>query len=157
LHFRHRITGEIRILQSVHAADIGKLINPEQCRGQIDGAIGMGIGWALTEKMVYDREGRVTNPALRDYRIPAFADLPRSEVFFADTYDKIGPLGAKAQGECAINAVAPAIANAIKNATGVRYSSLPFTADRIYLQLASGVQPISEVRVEAEPVLAAAR
>jgi putative selenate reductase molybdopterin-binding subunit len=153
----HRITGEIRILQSVHAADIGKLINPEQCRGQIDGAIGMGIGWALTEKMVYDREGRVTNPALRDYRIPAFADLPRSEVFFAETYDKIGPLGAKAQGECAINPVAPAIANAIKNATGVRYSSLPFTADRIYLQLASGVQSVSEVRVEAEPVLAAAR
>jgi putative selenate reductase molybdopterin-binding subunit len=153
----HRITGEIRILQSVHAADIGKLINPEQCRGQIDGAIGMGIGWALTEKMVYDREGRVTNPALRDYRIPAFADLPRSEVFFAETYDKIGPLGAKAQGECAINPVAPAIANAIKNATGVRYSSLPFTADRIYLQLASGVQSTSEVRVEAEPVLAAAR
>jgi putative selenate reductase molybdopterin-binding subunit len=78
-------------------------------------------------------------------------------VFFADTYDKIGPLGAKAQGECAINAVAPAIANAIKNATGVRYSSLPFTADRSYLQLATGVQSISEVRVEAEPVLAAAR
>jgi putative selenate reductase molybdopterin-binding subunit len=153
----HRMTGEIRILQSVHAADIGKLINPEQCHGQIDGAIGMGIGWALTEKMVYNREGRMTNPALREYRIPAFADLPRSEIFFADTYDKIGPLGAKAQGECAINAVAPAIANAIKNATGVRFSSLPFTADRIYLQLATGVQSINEVRVEAEPVLAAAR
>jgi putative selenate reductase molybdopterin-binding subunit len=153
----HRITGEIRILQSVHAADIGKLINPEQCHGQIDGAIGMGIGWALTEKMVYDQEGRVTNPALRDYRIPAFADLPRSEIFFADTYDKIGPLGAKAQGECAINAVAPAIANAIKNATGVRFSSLPFTADRIYLQLATGAKSINEVPVEAEPVLAGAR
>jgi hypothetical protein len=55
------------------------------------------------------------------------------------------------------NAVAPAIANAIKNATGVRFSSLPFTADRIYLQLVTGVQSIKEVRVEAEPVLAAAR
>jgi CO/xanthine dehydrogenase Mo-binding subunit len=107
--------------------------------------------------MVYNREGRVTNPALRDYRIPAFADLPRSEVFFADTFDKIGPLGAKAQGECAINVVAPAIANAIKNATGVRFSSLPFTADRIYLQLATGVKSIKEARVEPEPVLAAVR
>jgi putative selenate reductase molybdopterin-binding subunit len=153
----HQVTGEIRILQSVHAADIGKLINPEQCRGQIDGAIGMGIGWALTEKMVYNQEGRVTNPALRDYRIPAFADLPRSEIFFADTYDKIGPLGAKAQGECAINPVAPAIANAIKNATGARFLSLPFTADRIYLQLVTGVKSIEEVGVEAEPVLAGAR
>jgi putative selenate reductase molybdopterin-binding subunit len=136
----HRMTGEIRILQSVHAADIGKLINPMQCRGQIDGAIAMGIGWALTENMVHDAEGRVVNPALRNYRIPAFADIPRSEVFFADTFDKIGPLGAKSQGECAINPVAPAIANAIKNATGVRFPSLPFTPARIYSQLADGMQ-----------------
>src|SRR6202011_951200 len=95
----HRITGAPRIHQRVHAADSGRLINPEQCRGQIDGAIGMGIGWALTENCVHDAEGRLVNPALRNYRIPAFADIPRSEVFFADTYDKIGPLGAKSQGE----------------------------------------------------------
>ena len=56
--------------------------------------------------------GRMLNPALRNYRIPAFADTPRTDVVFADTYDKIGPLGAKSQGECAINAVAPAVANA---------------------------------------------
>src|SRR5207247_10980019 len=55
----HRVTGEIRILQSVHAADIGRLINPMQCRGQIDGAIGMAFGWALTEKMVHDGQGRM--------------------------------------------------------------------------------------------------
>ncbi|HJZ13831.1 MAG TPA: molybdopterin cofactor-binding domain-containing protein, partial [Stellaceae bacterium] len=143
----HRITGETRILQSVHAADIGKLINPMQCRGQLDGAIAMGIGWALTENMVHDAEGRVVNPALRNYRIPAFADIPRSELFFADTYDKIGPLGAKSQGECAINAVAPAIANAIKNATGVRFTSLPFTAARIFSQLANGPRPAKRVQV----------
>src|SRR6185312_511170 len=63
----HRMTGEIRILQSVHAADIGRLINPMQCRGQIDGAIGMGFGWALTEKMVYDPRGNMINPTLRNY------------------------------------------------------------------------------------------
>src|SRR5262249_57972811 len=102
----HRVTGEIRILYSVHATDIGRLINPLQCRGQIDGAIAMGFGWALTEKMVYDG-GTMVNPTLRNYRIPAFADVPPSEVFFADTYDRIGPLGAKSQGECAINPVAP--------------------------------------------------
>jgi putative selenate reductase molybdopterin-binding subunit len=153
----HRVTGEIRILQSVHAADIGKLINPEQCRGQIDGAIAMGIGWALTENMIHDAEGRVVNPALRDYRIPAFADIPRSKVFFADTCDKIGPLGAKSQGECAINPVAPAIANAIKNATGVRFPSLPFTPARIYSQLANGMQLNNGVRPAAEPALAASR
>jgi CO/xanthine dehydrogenase Mo-binding subunit/aerobic-type carbon monoxide dehydrogenase small subunit (CoxS/CutS family) len=131
----HMVTGEIRILRSVHAADIGRLINPMQCRGQIDGAIAMGVGWALTEQMVYDDKGKMLNPALRNYHIPAFADVPRSEVFFADTYDSIGPLGAKAQGECAINPVAPAIANAVKNATGVRFAHLPLTPDRIFSQL----------------------
>ena len=131
----HRVTGEVMTLQSVHAADIGRLINPMQCRGQIDGAIAMGFGWALYEKMVYDANGTMVNPALRDYRIPAFADVPRSEVYFADTYDKIGPLGAKAQGECAINAVAPAIANAVANATGVRFPDLPLTPDRIFEKL----------------------
>ncbi len=133
----HRITGEIMTLQSVHAADIGRLINPMQCRGQLDGAIAMGFGWALYEKMVYDANGAMVNPALRDYRIPAFADVPRSELYFADTYDKIGPLGAKAQGECAINAVAPAIVNAVANATGVRFTSLPLSPERIFDKLGS--------------------
>ena len=132
----HRVTGEIRILHSVHAADIGRLINPMQCRGQIDGAIAMGFGWALTENMVYDG-GTMVNPSLRNYRIPAFADVPPSEVFFADTYDTIGPLGAKSQGECAINPVAPAIANALADATGVRFPHLPFTPDRIFAKLAA--------------------
>jgi putative selenate reductase molybdopterin-binding subunit len=128
----HTMTGEIRILQSVHAADIGALINPMQCRGQIDGSIGMGVGWALTENMVHDAAGRMVNPALRNYRIPAVADLPRNQIAFADTHDTIGPLGAKAQGECAINPVAPAIANALANATGARFRHLPLTPDRIF-------------------------
>src|SRR4029453_10584014 len=74
----HSMTGEIRILHSVHAADIGRRINPMQCRRQIDGAIGMGLGWALTEHMVYDDHGTMVNPALRNYRIPAYADVPPS-------------------------------------------------------------------------------
>jgi CO/xanthine dehydrogenase Mo-binding subunit len=82
--------------------------------------------------MVHDEKGAVVNPSLRNYRIPAFADTPVSEVIFADTYDRIGPLGAKAQGECAINPVAPAIANALMNATGVRFAHLPLTPDRIF-------------------------
>jgi CO/xanthine dehydrogenase Mo-binding subunit len=120
------------MLHSVHAADIGRLINPMQCRGQIDGAIGMAFGWALTENMVHDEHGKVVNPTLRNYRIPAFADTPPSEVMFADTYDRIGPLGAKSQGECAINPVAPAISNALFAATGKRFAHLPFTPDRLF-------------------------
>ena len=105
------------------------------CRGQLDGAIAMGFGWALYEKMVYDARGVMLNPALRDYRIPAFADVPRSEIYFADTYDKIGPLGAKAQGDCGINCVAPAIVNAVADATGVRFTSLPLSPERIFDRL----------------------
>jgi putative selenate reductase molybdopterin-binding subunit len=131
----HARTAEIRILQSVHAADIGALINPMQCRGQVDGSIGMGLGWALMEDMVYDANGRMVNPSLRNYRIPAFPDLPRNQIAFADTHDTIGPLGAKAQGECAINPVAPALANAIANATGARFRHLPLTPDRIFADL----------------------
>ena len=131
----HRITGEIRVLHSVHAADIGVPINPMQCRGQLDGAVAMGYGWALTENMVHD-EGHMVNPQLRNYRIPAFADTLHTDIFFADTHDTIGPLGAKSQGECGINPVAPAISNALVDAVGVRFAHLPFTPDRLYAKLA---------------------
>ena len=131
----HRVTGEIRVLHSVHAADIGRPINPMQCRGQLDGAVAMGYGWALTENMVHD-EGHMVNPQLRNYRIPAYADTPHTDIFFADTVDSIGPLGAKSQGECGINPVAPAVANALADATGIRFAHLPFTPDRIFSRLA---------------------
>ncbi len=131
----HRVTGEILILQSVHGADIGRLLNPMQCRGQIDGGIAMGLGYALYERMIVDDSGAVTNATLRNYRIPAFADLPRNEIVFADTYDTVGPLGAKSQGECVVNPIAPAVANAVANATGVRFAHLPLTADRVFSRL----------------------
>jgi len=79
--------------------------------------------------MAYDDTGTMLNPTLRNYRIPAFADVPRSEVYFADTHDTIGPLGAKAQGESAINPVSPAVANAIAQATGIRFPNIPFAPD----------------------------
>lgn len=138
----HRITGEVRILQSVHAADIGRRLNPMQCRGQIEGAVAMGIGWALTEHMVYDAKGKMLNAALRNYHIPAYADTPRTKILFADTHDTIGPLGAKAQGECAINCIAPAISNALKDATGVRFADLPFQPDLIFDRLLTA-EPVS--------------
>lgn len=131
----HRMTGEIRILHSVHGADVGVAINPMQVRGQLDGAIGMGFGWALTENMVHNDRGAVVNPNLRNYRIPSYADLPRTEIHFADTRDSIGPMGAKSQGECGINPVAPAISNALLDATGERFAHLPFTPDRLFARL----------------------
>ena len=131
----HRVTGEIVILQSVHAADAGVVINPMQLRAQVEGSVAQGLGWALYERMVFDEEGRVVNPTFRNYRIPAFADVPRTKVFFADTHDAVGPLGAKGMGECPINPVSPALANALADATGVRFRDPPFTPDRIYRRI----------------------
>ena len=128
----HRVSGEIQILQSVHAADAGTVINPMQLRGQVEGAVAQGIGWALYERIVLDDTGKIVNPAFRNYRIPAYADIPRTEIFFADTHDTIGPLGAKGMGECPINPVAPALANALADATGIRFRDLPFRPDLIY-------------------------
>jgi putative selenate reductase molybdopterin-binding subunit len=111
------------------------VINPMQVRAQVEGSVAQGLGWALYERMVFDEEGRVVNPTLRNYRIPAFADVPHTEVFFADTHDTLGPLGAKGIGECPINPVSPALANALADATGLRFRDLPFTPDRIYRRI----------------------
>lgn len=131
----HRVTGEIAILQSAHAADAGVVVNPLQLRGQVEGAITQGLGFALHENMVVDGQGRVVNPAFRHYRIPAFADYGENEVYFADTHDELGPLGAKSMSEAPINPVAPALANAVADATGVRYHDLPLAPHRIYRAL----------------------
>ena len=122
----NKATGEIRILKSVHAADAGRVANPMQCRGQVEGGVAQSLGATLYEEMVIDDGGRVINPQFRNYHLPSFADIPRTEVFFADTTDSIGPMGAKSMSESPYNPVAAALGNAIANATGIR-----FTADAV--------------------------
>ncbi|OYD70636.1 molybdopterin-dependent oxidoreductase [Rhodococcus sp. OK302] len=131
----HRITGEIRILYSVQATDAGVIINPAQVRGQIEGGVAQGIGFALTENFHVDANGTMMNPNLRNYRIPTYADIPRTEVLLVDSADSVGPLRSKGMAECCINPVAPALANALANATGTRFRSLPLTPERIYTGL----------------------
>jgi putative selenate reductase molybdopterin-binding subunit len=128
----HRRHGKIRILRSIHAADAGAVVNPMQCRGQVEGGVMQALGAALYERMIIDAEGRVANPTFRAYHIPAFADAPMTEVHFAKTFDAIGPLGAKSMSESPYNPVAAALANAIRNATGVRLFETPFMADELY-------------------------
>jgi putative selenate reductase molybdopterin-binding subunit len=132
----HRVTGEIRILQSVQAFDAGTIINPVQARGQLEGGIAQGIGTTLFERMVIDGSGAVVNPSFRNYRIPAFADIPRSEILLVETRDRYGPFGAKPLGEAPVIPVAPALGNALADATGIRFHSLPLSADRIFSRLA---------------------
>jgi CO/xanthine dehydrogenase Mo-binding subunit/aerobic-type carbon monoxide dehydrogenase small subunit (CoxS/CutS family) len=132
----NRITGEIVILQSVHGADGGVIINPMQCKAQIEGTVAQGLGWALQEKMVFDDNGRMINPTFRNYRIPAYADVPqRTEIYFADTHDAFGPLGAKSMSEAPIYPIAPALANALADASGVRFYDSSMTPDRIYRRI----------------------
>jgi len=125
-------TGEIRILKSVQAADAGRVANPMQCRGQVEGGVAQSLGAALYEEMVIDEGGRVVNPKFRDYHLPSFADVPRTEVYFADTSDALGPMGAKSMSESPYNPVAAALGNALANATGIRFTSTPFKPDRLF-------------------------
>ena len=133
----HRVTGEVRILYSVQATDAGVVINPAQVRGQVEGGVAQGIGFVLTENHHVDADGVMTNPSLRNYRIPTFADVPRTELILVDSTDSVGPMHAKGMAECCINPVAPALANAVADATGVRFRELPLTPERIYDRLPS--------------------
>ncbi|MET9212198.1 MULTISPECIES: molybdopterin-dependent oxidoreductase [unclassified Nocardia] len=130
-------TGEVRILQSIQVADAGTVVNPVQLRGQVEGGVAQALGTALYEDMRTDA-GVVTTRTLRHYHIPQFADLPRTEVYFAETSDELGPLGAKSMSESPYNPVAPALANAIRDAVGARPDRLPMTADRVWRIIAEG-------------------
>jgi CO/xanthine dehydrogenase Mo-binding subunit/aerobic-type carbon monoxide dehydrogenase small subunit (CoxS/CutS family) len=132
-----RATGEVRILRSIQAADAGTVLNPEQLRGQIEGGTAQAIGTALYEEVKLDGEGRVLTTAFRNYHVPQFADLPVTEVLFASTHDDLGPLGAKSMSEAPYNPVAPALANAIRDAIGIRPTELPMSRDRLW-RLTSG-------------------
>jgi CO/xanthine dehydrogenase Mo-binding subunit/aerobic-type carbon monoxide dehydrogenase small subunit (CoxS/CutS family) len=125
-------SGEVKILKSVQAVDAGRVANPMQCRGQVEGGVAQSLGATLYEEMVVDDGGRIVNPRFRDYHLPSFADVPRTEVYFADTYDMIGPMGAKSMSESPYNPVGPAMSNAIANATGIRFMSTPFKPDRLF-------------------------
>ncbi|WP_280301305.1 molybdopterin cofactor-binding domain-containing protein [Nocardia neocaledoniensis] len=130
-------TGEVRVLQSIQVADAGTVVNPVQLRGQVEGGVAQAIGTALYEDMRTDH-GVVTTRTLRHYHIPQVADLPRTEVYFAETTDELGPLGAKSMSESPYNPVAPALANAIRDAVGARPDRLPMTADRVWRLIQEG-------------------
>ncbi|MCU1476073.1 MAG: Aldehyde oxidase, partial [Subtercola sp.] len=138
-------TGEVRILQSVQAADAGFVMNPEQCRGQIEGGVAQGIGTSMYEEIIVSDTGEVTTSVLRSYHLPQMADVPPTEIFFTETADDLGPYGAKSMSESPFNPVAPALANAIRRAIGVRPYELPLSRDRIWRLL----QPVDAVPIAA--------
>jgi CO/xanthine dehydrogenase Mo-binding subunit len=133
-------TGRVRILRLVNVADCGKLLNPRIAVTQLSGAAIMQIGYALFETMEFDA-GQVTNASLADYKIPGMRDLPQSmDCEFVEAAQQGGPFGAKGIGESGSFAVAPAIANAIHDAVGVRLTDLPMTPESVLraLRIAQG-------------------
>ena len=124
-------TGRVEVVRFVSAADCGRPINPVLAEGQIEGAVVNGLSYALWEEYRYDENGRMTNPRFWDYKIFTAADSPELVTIIVDSHEETGPFGAKSVGEIAINGPAPAIANAIFDAVGVRIDEVPITPDRI--------------------------
>ncbi|HEY7168241.1 MAG TPA: xanthine dehydrogenase family protein molybdopterin-binding subunit [Candidatus Binatia bacterium] len=133
-------TGKIKLIKYASAVDVGKALNPLACRQQLSGAAITGIGQALFEEIAYD-SGQLINPNLVDYVLPSLGDMPPAiDSISIEIPDRNGPFGAKGIGESSLIPVAPAIANAVFDAVGVRIKDLPIKAEKIYLALA-GAKP----------------
>jgi CO/xanthine dehydrogenase Mo-binding subunit len=134
-------TGRVTVLRYVSIADIGKAINPRECEGQEEGAAMMGLGHTFFEQMIYDG-GQLMNPSLIDYRLPAMSDLPGEyRSILVENEDGPGPYGAKGIGESGLLPTAPAVANAIARAIGVRLTGLPMTPERVWRALEARRRP----------------
>jgi CO/xanthine dehydrogenase Mo-binding subunit len=123
-------TGKAKVLRIVAVHDVGKAINPLLIEGQIEGGIAMGMGYALLEKLQWEN-GKTLNPNFCSYKVVNSTEMPPIEISLVETIDLNGPFGAKGVGEPAILPTAPAIANAIFDAIGVRIKDLPITPDKI--------------------------
>ncbi|PYN21093.1 MAG: xanthine dehydrogenase [Candidatus Rokuibacteriota bacterium] len=130
-------TGEVTLHDFVVVQDVGKAINPLAIEGQMQGGAVQSLGMALTEALMYDDKGRLTNPSLLDYRKLTSADLPNIETIIVEKPSPHGPFGARGVGEPPIVPAPAAIANAIEDATGVRLTELPLSPERIALAVAS--------------------
>jgi len=129
-------TGDVRIARHVTVSDVGRALNPTQVRGQDEGAAIMGLGHTLMEHLVLDEAGRIRNLGAIDYKIPTSLDLPDSiESAIVENEDGPGPYGSKGMSEGALLCVAPAVAAALRDATGVSIRDLPLTPERVWRAL----------------------
>jgi putative selenate reductase molybdopterin-binding subunit len=124
-------TGKVTVEHLATAVDPGTAINPMQAEGQVEGAVTQGLGYALTEELLLDELGRPLNANFLDYRIFSAKDMPKLSTFLVETEEPLGPFGAKSISEVPINGVAPAIANAIFHAVGIRIRKLPIRPEDV--------------------------
>jgi len=130
-------TGEVKLLKFTSAHDIGQIVNPIGHQGQINGSILQGLGYATMEELKVDEDGRVTTLSFGDYKMPTICDLPPLTTVLLESQAGVGPYNIRGIGEPPITPVAPAIANAVRDAVGVRIASLPVTAEKVYEALRS--------------------
>lgn len=124
-------TGRVTVVDQVVVQDVGRALNPAEIDGQISGAVAQGVGWALMERMAYDDSGRLQSATLMDYALPQVGQVPDVETILVEVPSEHGPFGAKGVGEPPVVGAAAAIANAIADATGHRFTDLPITPDAI--------------------------
>jgi CO/xanthine dehydrogenase Mo-binding subunit len=138
--------GTVEVTQIWAAHDAGAIVNPTVAEGQIEGGAVMGLGYALLEELV-TRDGRIENPTFGGYLIPTFADAPLITPIFVDNRERTGPFGAKGLAEPSVIPVAPAIVNAIYDATGVALDRLPVHPEDLLagLEISRGVGRPDEV------------
>jgi putative selenate reductase molybdopterin-binding subunit len=134
-------TGLVRVLKVVEAVDCGQVVNPQMAEGQVEGAAIQSVGYALYERMPFDADGRMQFRSFRDYTIATAVDVPEIVSILVPTHEPTGPFGAKAIAEIPINGPAPAIANAVFHATGVRLREIPLTPDRVLAALRAAAGP----------------
>jgi CO/xanthine dehydrogenase Mo-binding subunit len=127
-------TGEVTVLKSIGAHDIGQAINPAAVEGQIEGGAAQGQGYALSEEMIYEA-GKLTTPSFSEYLIPTSMDMPKVRSIILESRSGVGPFGAKGIGEPSLTPVAPAIANAVADAIGARVFDLPITPEKVVAAL----------------------
>jgi selenium-dependent xanthine dehydrogenase len=131
-----RHSGEVELLKIIAAQDVGTAIHPQNIRGQIEGGVVMGIGYGLTEEFIVDR-GHVVTDTLRKFKVPRIVQTPEIVPLIIENPHSLGPFGAKGMAELSLASSAPAVANALYDALGLRFRQLPISADRIVAALGS--------------------
>ena len=124
-------TGKLKVEDLTLAMDCGAPVNPMFVEGQLDGAIHMGVGSAISEELSFDDEGRLRTRSFADYQLLRAAEMPRIETIILDSHEPTGPFGAKGLGEASIVPIAPAVANAVAHAVEARARELPLTPERV--------------------------
>ncbi|MGH7115703.1 MAG: xanthine dehydrogenase family protein molybdopterin-binding subunit, partial [Stellaceae bacterium] len=130
-----RETGAVKILRYTAIQDVGRAIHPSYVEGQIQGGVAQGIGWALNEEYIYDKDGRLENPGFLDYRCPVASDMPMIDAVMVEVPNPRHPFGARGVGEVPIVPPMAAVANAIADAIGTRLRDLPMSPPRLLAAL----------------------